>query len=152
MKLRLPKGSAKCNHTSARWKNLLERYGYANLNKNRKFVLHLQQCCNNGLRIMKTFFKHREVHKHNWCIYKAQQRWLNDFCIVSADRFPSIVNGKVKRVAQPSTDHHQVVCNLMFLETLEPPIPRKTNWPTILASAPVGYGWKRLGPANTSEK
>ena len=54
------------------------------------------------------------------------QRFLNDFCIVSADLFSSVFNVRVERRAELTIDHHLVVCTLKALKPLR---KRKTFRP-----------------------
>ena len=44
------------------WKGMIGKHGVTGLNENARYLLQL--CCSNGLRIMNTFFQHREVHKY----------------------------------------------------------------------------------------
>jgi len=46
------------------WKGVIGRHGVPGLNENGRNLLQL--CCSNGLRIMHTFFQHKDVHKHTW--------------------------------------------------------------------------------------
>ena len=43
------------------WKGVIGKHGVTGLNENGRYLL--QPCCSNGLRIMNTFFQHREAHK-----------------------------------------------------------------------------------------
>jgi len=65
------------------WKGVIGRYGVPGLNENGRYLL--QFCCNNALRIMNTFFQHRDVHKYTWYKPSMEQKSIIDFCIVSAD-------------------------------------------------------------------
>ena len=58
---------------------------------------------------MNTFFQHREVHKYTWYRPNMDQKSLIDFCIVSSDLFSDVLDVRVKRGAELSTDHHLVV-------------------------------------------
>jgi len=67
---------------------------------------------------MNTFFEHRDVYKYTWrrdsfgfLRFPFLKGSLIDFCIVSADLFRSVLDVHVKRGAEPSTDHHLLVCN-----------------------------------------
>ena len=82
----------------------------------------LQFCATNGLCIMNTFFRHKEIHKYTWYRDSVGQRSFIDFCIVSADLFTSVVDVRVKRGAELSTDHHLVV---WILRGLNHPRTRK---------------------------
>ena len=46
------------------WKGVIGKHGVTGLNKNGRHLIQL--CCSNGLRMMNTFFQHREVHKYTW--------------------------------------------------------------------------------------
>ena len=54
---------------------------------------------------------------------KIFNRSLIDFCIVSSDLFSDVLDVRVKRVAELSTDHHLVVCSLR----LSKPWPNKRS-------------------------
>ena len=72
---------------------------------------------------MNTFFQHREVHKYTWYRPSMDQKSLIDFCIVSSDLFSDVLDVRVKRGAELSTDHHLVVCSLR----LSKPWPNKRS-------------------------
>ena len=59
------------------WKGVIGKHGVTGLNENGRYLLQL--CCSNGLRIMNTFFQHREVHKHLWYRPCMDQKFLIDF-------------------------------------------------------------------------
>ena len=79
-------------------------------NDNRRLLLQLR--CSNALCIMNTFFQHRDVHKDAWCKDSLGQRSLNDFCIVSADLFRSVLDVCVNRVrnSRPITTCRSATC------------------------------------------
>ena len=89
------------------WKGVIGKHGVTGLNENGRYLLQL--CCSNGLRIMNTFFQHREVHKYTWYRRSMDQKSLIDFCIVLSDLFSDVLDVRVKRGAELSTDHHLVV-------------------------------------------
>ena len=107
------------------WKGVIGKCGVTGLNENGRYLLQL--CCSNELRIMNTFFQHREVHKYTWYRPSKDQKSLIDFCIVSSDLFSDVLDVRVKRSKRStelSTDHHLVVCSLR----LSKPWPnRKSN-------------------------
>ena len=103
------------------WKGVIGKHGVTGLNENGRYLLPL--CCSNGLRIMNTFFQHREVHKYTWYRPSMDQKSLIDFCIVSSDLFSDVLDVRVKRGAELSTDHHLVVCSLR----LSKPWPNKRS-------------------------
>ena len=61
---------------------------------------------------MNTFFQHREVHKYTWSRPSMDQKSLIDFSIVSSDLFSDVLDVRVKRAAEFSTDHILVICSL----------------------------------------
>ena len=95
------------------WKGVIGKQGDPDVNRNGKCLL--QFCATNGLCIMNTFFQHKRIHKYTWYRDSVGQQSLIDFCIVSADLFSSVLDVRVKRGAELSTDHHLVVCTLSRL-------------------------------------
>ena len=96
----------------------------------------LQHCFSNGLRILNSFFQHRDVYKDTWYRPSMNQKSLIDFCLVSSDFFSDVLEVRVKRGAEFSTDHHLVVCSLR----LSKPWPnRKSN----RSLATKGFGGQR---------
>ena len=96
------------------WKDVIGTHEVAGLNENGRCLLQL--CCSNGLRILNTFFLHREVHKYTWYRPGMDRKSLIDFCIVLSDLFSDVLDVRVKRGAELSTDHHLVVCSLRLLK------------------------------------
>ena len=94
------------------WKGVIGRHGDPAFNENGRCSLQL--CCSNGLCIMNTFFQYRDVHKYTWYKPSMAQKSLIDFCIVISDLFSEVLDVRVKRGAELSTDHHLVVCSLRF--------------------------------------
>ena len=94
------------------WKGVIGKHGVTGLNENGRYLMQL--CCNNGLRIMNTFFQHREVHKSTWYRPSMDQKSLIDFCIVSSDLSSDVLDVRVKRGAKLTTDYHLVVCSLLL--------------------------------------
>jgi len=86
------------------WRGVIGKNGGADVNKDNGKRLP-QLCCNNTLWIMNTFFQHRDMQKHSW--------W-RDFLGHRShiDLFRSVLDVRVKRGAELSTNHHLVVCNL----------------------------------------
>ena len=117
------------------WKGVIGRHGVAGANENGRYLLQL--CSSNGLSIMNTFFQHRDVHKYTWNRPSMGQKSLIDFCIVSADLFSSVLDVRVKRGAELSTDHHLVVCSLRFLKpwsnkkSLSSSVTYRIKWETL---------------------
>ena len=88
------------------WKGVIGKHGVTGLNENGRYLLQL--CSSNGLSIMNTFFQYTEVHKYAWYRPSMDQKSLIDFCIVSSDLFSDVLDVRVKRGAELSTDHHLV--------------------------------------------
>jgi len=55
---------------------------------------------------------HKYAHKYTWYRPSMKQKSMIDFCIVSAELFSGVLDVRVKRGAEFSTDHHLVVCSL----------------------------------------
>ncbi|KAI3353866.1 hypothetical protein L3Q82_005074 [Scortum barcoo] len=62
-----------------------------------------------SLSIMNTMFEHKGVHKCTWHQDALGRRPMIDFIIVSPDLQPYVLDTRVKRGAELSTDHHLVV-------------------------------------------
>lgn len=87
------------------WPGVIGRHGDEHLNENGKLLLDF--CVGNSLTVMNTFFEHRDVHKYTW--FRGTQRSLIDFVMVSPDLRKRVMDVRVKRGAELSTDHHLVV-------------------------------------------
>uniref|UniRef100_A0AAQ4S6N9 Reverse transcriptase domain-containing protein n=1 Tax=Gasterosteus aculeatus aculeatus TaxID=481459 RepID=A0AAQ4S6N9_GASAC len=57
-------------------------------------------------------FEHKDVHKCTWYQSTLGQRSMIDFVIVSSDLMPHVLDTRVKRGAELSTDHHLVVSSV----------------------------------------
>jgi len=57
------------------WKGVIGRHGVPGLNER----CLLQLCCSNGLRIMNTFFQHKDVYKYTWYRPSMEQKSIIDF-------------------------------------------------------------------------
>ena len=79
-------------------KGVIRKHGVTGLNENGRYLLRL--CCSSGLRIMNSFFQHREVHKYTWYRSSMDQKSLIDFCIVWSDLFSDVLDVRVKRCAK----------------------------------------------------
>ena len=92
---------------------VIERQGNSNINRNERCLL--QFCVTNGLCIMNAFFWNKEIYNYTWYKNSVGLRSIIDFRIVSADLLSSVVDVRVKRGAELSTNHHLVVCILRDL-------------------------------------
>ena len=69
------------------------------------------------------YFLAKTLNFYNTCILFQVPSFLIDFCIVSSDLFSDVLDVRVKRGAELSTDHHLVVCSLRLLK----PWPNKRS-------------------------
>jgi exonuclease III len=92
------------------WRGVIGRNGSSDFNHNGRLLLDFCAC--NGLSIMNTYFEHRDVHKYTWYRETCGQKSLIDFAVVSADLKSRVIDVRVRRGAELSTDHHLVVCRL----------------------------------------
>ncbi|KAK3571000.1 hypothetical protein QTP86_033564, partial [Hemibagrus guttatus] len=72
-------------------------------------VLLLDFCASHSLSITNTMFKHKGVHQYTWYQDTLGRRSMINFVIVSSDLRPHVLDTRVKRGAELSTDHHLVV-------------------------------------------
>ena len=101
------------------WKGVIGKHGDPAFNKNGRYLLQL--CCSNGLCFRNTFFQHKDVHRYTWYRPSMLQKSVIGFCIVSADLFSEVLDVRVKRVAELSTDHHHSCLLLAIFKTLVKP-------------------------------
>ena len=92
------------------WKGVIGRHEDPAFNENCLYLLQL--CCSNRLCIMNIFFYHTDVNKYTWHRPSMTQKSLIDLCIVSSELFSKVLDVRVKRRAELSTDLHLVVCSL----------------------------------------
>ncbi|TWW64119.1 R2DM Retrovirus-related Pol polyprotein from type II retrotransposable element [Takifugu flavidus] len=69
----------------------------------------LDFCARLRLSITNTLFRHKGVHMCTWHQDALGRRSMIDFVVVSSDLRPHVLDTRVKRGAELSTDHHLVV-------------------------------------------
>ncbi len=89
------------------WRGVIGRNAPPDLNLSG--VQLLDFCASYSLSITNITFKHKGVHQCTWHQDTLGRRSMIDFVVVSPDLRPYVLDTRVKRGAELSTDHHLVV-------------------------------------------